>query len=60
MDKIDELEELEKEIVSLLVSMGIAKPNDRSGIDRRFAVLITEQEKVLAWFQTFIKQEEVK
>jgi hypothetical protein len=31
-----------------------AKPNDRSEADRRYAVAITEMEKVIAYFDTWI------
>ena len=30
------------------------KPNDKSEIDRRYAVTITEMEKVIAYYTTFI------
>lgn len=33
---------------------GTVKPNDRSEMDRRFAIIITELEKVLAYYQHYI------
>ncbi len=33
------------------------RPNDRSEIDRRYAVLITDFEKVMAYFKTYIVDE---
>ena len=34
------------------------KPEDRSGLDRRYAVTITELEKVFAYFYTYIYTQE--
>lgn len=36
-----------------------AKPSDRSELDRRFAVAITEAEKLQAYFWTYIMNENV-
>jgi hypothetical protein len=36
-----------------LVELRDNKPNDRSELDRRYAVTITEMEKVYAYFLTF-------
>ncbi len=33
------------------------RPNDRSEIDRRYAILITDFEKVMAYFKTYIIDE---
>jgi len=33
------------------------RPNDRSEIDRRYAILITDFEKVIAYFKTYIVDE---
>jgi len=30
------------------------KPNDRSELDRRYAILITDVEKVVAYYQTYV------
>lgn len=38
----------------LIERMKSAKPGDRSDIDRRFAIVITELEKVEAYFAYFI------
>lgn len=37
-----------------LNSLRIHKPNDRGELDRRFAVTITEMEKVAAYFKTYV------
>lgn len=37
-----------------LNSLRLHKPNDRSELDRRFAVTITEMEKVAAYFKTYV------
>lgn len=39
-----------------LAQLQAAKPNDRSEVDRRYAVTITEQEKVIAYYDTFINR----
>jgi len=39
-----------------LAQLQAAKPNDRSEIDRRYAVAITEQEKVIAYYDTFVNR----
>lgn len=38
----------------LLHQLKMAKPTDRNELARRYAVTITEQEKVLAYFNTFV------
>jgi len=40
---------------SALEALQKAKPNDRSEKNRRFAVSITELEKVIAYFKVFIE-----
>lgn len=37
-----------------LVILAVAKPNDKSPLDRRFAVTITELEKAIAYFNTYV------
>ncbi len=47
-------------LISLESSLRIIqrnRPNDRSEIDRRYAVLITDFEKVMAYFKTYIVDE---
>jgi hypothetical protein len=41
-----------------LSTLRAVKPEDRSGIDRRYAVTITELEKVFAYFFTYIYSSE--
>ena len=41
-----------------LSTLRAVKPEDRSGIDRRYAVTITELEKVFAYFYTYIYSQE--
>lgn len=40
----------------VLATLRAAKPEDRSELDRRYAVTITELEKVFAYFNTYIKE----
>ena len=43
---------------TLLSTLRAVKPEDRSGLDRRYAVTITELEKVFAYFYTYIYSQE--
>lgn len=49
---------------NVLSALRAAKPNDRSELDRRYAVTITELEKVVAYFSVYCmtpgKEVEVK
>jgi dTDP-D-glucose 4,6-dehydratase len=47
----EELQALEQ----ALETLSKAKPNDRSEKDRRYAVTITELEKVIAWFKVYVE-----
>lgn len=40
-----------------LDTLRLAKPGDRGEVDRRFAVTITEMEKVVAYFHTYLISE---
>ena len=42
------------ELVSFLGDLKASKPNDRSELDRRWAVLITDVERCVAWLTTYI------
>lgn len=42
--------------LELLNKLTLAKPNDRSAIDRAFAVTITEVEKAFSYYQVFVEQ----
>ena len=42
-----------------LSTLRAVKPEDRSGLDRRYAVTITELEKVFAYFYTYIYSQEI-
>lgn len=46
--------EIGQELVDLLAHLKVSKPNDRSEKDRRFAIVITDLEKVKAYFQVYI------
>ena len=48
------LEQINREMQALWELIVSAKPEDRSHIDRRFAILITEYEKMEAYFRTYI------
>ena len=43
---------------TLLSTLRAVKPEDRSGLDRRYAVTITELEKVFAYYYTYIYTQE--
>lgn len=36
------------------------KPNDRSSLDRHFAIVLTDLEKLIAYYKTYCLQEEAK
>lgn len=48
--------ELWEDMVALWERMKAAKPTERSELARRYAVAITEYEKVMAYYSTFIIQ----
>ena len=52
-DKRSNYDEVRFQIASTLDTLHVLKPNDRSELDRRYAVTITEMEKVFAYFSTF-------
>lgn len=54
MDEQSETDKLWNEMVTLWEKMKAAKPTDRSETARRYAVAITEYEKVLGYFNTFV------
>ena len=39
---------------NLMLSLREMKPNDRSELDRRFAICMTELEKLIAYFEWYI------
>ncbi len=41
-----------------LARLGTAKPNDRSSVDRHFAVAINDLEHLIAYFKTYIYNKE--
>lgn len=43
-----------------LSTLRAVKPEDRSGLDRRYAVTITELEKVFAYYYTYIYVQELE
>lgn len=43
----------------LLDRVQLAKPNDRSSLDRRYAIFITDYEKLLAYFEKYLEDEEL-
>lgn len=50
IDFVDVWDALNQALIVLMVS----KPNDRGALDRRYAVTITELEKTLAYFNTYV------
>ena len=53
MGEFDDNEVLEHLTRSLDILMD-GKPNDRSDKDRRYAIAITDMEKVIAYFKTYV------
>ena len=51
-------EDVLSSLKTTLSTLRAVKPEDRSGIDRRYAVTITELEKVFAYFYTYIYSQE--
>lgn len=52
--QMNAVEELKDQFSELIAETRRLKPEDRSDIDRRYAVLITEIEKSYAYFMHFI------
>ena len=52
-DKRSNYDEVRVGMAAVLATLTVLKPNDRSELDRRYAVTITEMEKVFAYFSTF-------
>lgn len=44
------------DMLRVLQSLRASKPNDRSARDRAWAVTITEQERAIAFFVTFVAE----
>jgi hypothetical protein len=47
-------EQIDSKMRDLLGVLRANKPNDRSEKDRRFAITITDMEKLFAYFHTFV------
>lgn len=58
MEKSIAIYDCGEEIKLALQKLREAKPGDKSELDRRFAVTITELEKVYAYFNTYIVENE--
>lgn len=56
LERSEEFKKLEsiKSLRDTLAVLKKHKPDDRSELDRRYAVTITELEKTLAYFYTFV------
>jgi len=52
------IEDVAKALQGVLATLRAAKPEDRTELDRRYAVLITSLEKVFAYFFTYIYTQE--
>jgi hypothetical protein len=52
--KIIKEEDILQKMSDLLEDLRAAKPEDRNEVARRYAVTITELEKVMAYFKTFV------
>jgi len=42
------------ELISFLDDLKASKPDDRSELDRRYAILITDVMRIIAWLTTYI------
>ncbi len=51
-------EDVLSSLKTTLSTLRAVKPEDRSGLARRYAVTITELEKVFAYFHTYIYSQE--
>lgn len=49
--------ELQNRFATLIEDVRAAKPEDRSELARRYAITITELEKVYAYFVTFVAEQ---
>lgn len=54
MDDLQKAVEIKNLMVELLDELAKAKPNERSELARRYAVTITELEKVAAYYSVFV------
>lgn len=57
-ESIPSATDLYRDMTGILASLRRAKPNDRSELDRRYAVTITKMEDVFAYFSTFVMSKE--
>jgi DNA-directed RNA polymerase subunit RPC12/RpoP len=53
-NKVPTVDDMRGMIINVVVGLKDLKPNDRSEIDRRFAICITEAEKLNAYFEWYI------
>jgi len=53
--KLDKFE-LNDKLATLLQDFKNSKPNDKSEIDRRYAIVITDLEKAYAYFFTYVME----
>jgi hypothetical protein len=53
----EKLYQIQDKLVAAIDALKDGKPEDRSETARRFAVTITEMEKVLAYFNYFVVEE---
>ncbi len=54
-EKFDKFQ-LSDKLATLLQEMKNSKPNDKSEVDRRYAIVITELEKAYAYFYTYVME----
>lgn len=54
MDDLQKAVEIKNQMVELLKQLAKAKPDERSELARRYAVTITELEKVVAYYSVFV------
>lgn len=53
-NKVPTVDDMRGMIMSVVVGLKDLKPNDRSEVDRRFAICITDAEKLNAYFEWYI------
>ena len=57
-DSLENILELKSAIVQVITCIDKYKPNDRSPLDRHYAIVLTEIEKIYAYVSFFIGNEE--
>jgi len=54
MSDSDEFANVLWDMETILEKLLLVKPNDRSELDRRHAIIITEYEKIIAYYKVYV------